>query len=262
LNELLTVIEPTAEMLPPEADEHRFRRDEIVSELLFGERFRGSLPGGGEFAHGKSIHDSYSGRIRKGSLARETWEPTHLIVKPTAIAFMAPSSAAPVRFRLSFGSRVAVRSEADRWSECGAEFWIPSSHLIPIPEGESGAGQVVEYALGLLDAPYRYGGRSAFGIDCSGLIQLCLNVAGVEFPRDTEQQWMAPGRRMDWKEGRRVCHPGDLFYLSGHAGVVCGDGTAVHSSGHWMRVAREPIAEIERRARQQGQDLLGFLRWA
>ena len=48
--------------------------------------------------------------------------------------------------------------------------------------------EIVNISLSLLNIPYLWGGRSSYGFDCSGLIQLVLYVANIRFPRDTSDQ--------------------------------------------------------------------------
>lgn len=92
---------------------------------------------------------------------------------------------------------------------------------------------MVDYAKMLLGAPYLWGGRTAFGIDCSGMVQVCARLAGMVLPRDSSQQV---------KEGELVyflqeTQPGDLAFFGNedgkitHVGIVMGNEQIIHCSG-------------------------------
>ncbi len=100
-------------------------------------------------------------------------------------------------------------------------------------------------AMGLIGAPYRYGGSSpATGFDCSGLIHyVYLEAAGIDLPRTTAE---LSALRTD-KPPADALQPGDLllFKVKGgrkvnHAGIYVGDGRFVHapSSGGRVRLDR------------------------
>ncbi|MCU0868596.1 MAG: C40 family peptidase, partial [Burkholderiales bacterium] len=93
-----------------------------------------------------------------------------------------------------------------------------------------------------LGAPYRYGGASPSGFDCSGLVRWSYARAGVDLPRDTHSQ----RRRARPLHDLSALVPGDLlFYTRGrrgtlHVALYAGDGEFVHSptSGQSVRVDR------------------------
>ena len=94
-------------------------------------------------------------------------------------------------------------------------------------------------ALDQVGVPYRYGGSSPSGFDCSGLVQYSYTQAGVAVPRTTRQLWSAVDT-----VGRGDLRPGDLLFFNiegkmSHVGMYLGGQRFVHApqSGRTVSVA-------------------------
>jgi len=110
------------------------------------------------------------------------------------------------------------------------------------PAKQTPAGtRAADTALKMLGKPYRYGGSSPAGFDCSGLVLFSFKQAGVSLPHSTEQLRVS-ARRIKYGELRR----GDLVFFDqegkkhSHVGIYLGDGKFVHapSSGKKVRADR------------------------
>jgi len=92
---------------------------------------------------------------------------------------------------------------------------------------------IVKIARRYLHAPYLWGGRSPFGIDCSGLTQMVYKTAGIRLLRDAQQQ-VSQGVSIDFME---ECQAGDLaFFDNGkghitHVGIILPECHIIHASG-------------------------------
>lgn len=110
--------------------------------------------------------------------------------------------------------------------------------------------EAIVHAVAQIGSPYRFGGTTPAGFDCSGLVLYSYRLAGIDLPRDTREQRRAT-RRIERSEVRS----GDLlFFARGgreqalHVGLYVGDGEFVHAayrggsvrlerldSPHWRR---------------------------
>ena len=104
----------------------------------------------------------------------------------------------------------------------------------PADASDAAAG----YALKMVGKPYRYGGATPSGFDCSGLILFSYRQAGVKLPHNTDRQ-----REVSRSIGRASLRRGDLVFFdlegkkNSHVGIYLGDGRFVHapSSGKHVR---------------------------
>jgi cell wall-associated NlpC family hydrolase len=98
--------------------------------------------------------------------------------------------------------------------------------------------QVALIALSMVGTPYRYGGSTPSGFDCSGLVYYAYQSVGKSVPRTSREQIRA-ARRID----SGLIRVGDIVYFDklwrrGHVGIYVGDYQFVHapSSGQHVRV--------------------------
>ena len=136
--------------------------------------------------------------------------------------------------RLGLGMRRKSSPPASSTAPAGATA-TPSA---PPPAGVAAAplaNAVVETALGVMGTPYTWGGSSANGFDCSGLIQYAFRAHGVSLPRtsaDQARQGVAVARDLS------LLAPGDILTFSSgaggaqvsHVGLYLGNGEFIHSA--------------------------------
>jgi hypothetical protein len=116
------------------------------------------------------------------------------------------------------------------------EFRLPVANALPALPPTAAALEATARAY--LNAPYLWGGKTHFGMDCSGFSQMVFRQHGFELPRDSWQQ-AEKGQRVDFQE--RI--PGDLAFFSSkgrisHVGILLSPGSIIHCAG---RVRIDPF---------------------
>ncbi len=104
--------------------------------------------------------------------------------------------------------------------------------------------QVVSTAFKMLGRPYRYGGSTPSGFDCSGLVQFSFQQAGLNVPRTALEQYErstpVPDNRLQ---------PGDLLFFTlnsrrvAHVGIYVGDGKFIHAPAIGKQVMESRLDE-------------------
>ena len=235
----------------------------VGTQLLRGERATVLGTGSGKHAGWLRVaceHDRYLGWVRRVALdtgegLRPPPEPTHSVSVPRTFLYPSPDlKHRPPVGTLPMGARVAVRRTITvrdtpyAMLEDGRA--VVERHLAPrTMMGRDPVG----LALRLVHTPYLWGGRSALGIDCSGLVQLCHALCGRAAPRDADMQEKAFGEPLDCgfdaESGMpdRPLKRGDLLFWKGHVAMATDEENLVHANGHAMMVTHEPIGEAVRR---------------
>ncbi|KNG93312.1 C40 family peptidase [Pseudaestuariivita atlantica] len=218
-------------------------------QLLYGDRFRVLDVQDGR-AFGQAERGGYVGYV-DASAVGDGPDPTHEVCVRATLGFSAPDIKQPAPLRLSLGARVTCVAAADGFAQTDAGLFIPDGHLRPLSAPETDMVAVAERLLG---TPYLWGGNSADGIDCSGLVQAALRACGTDCPGDSDQQRAAftPVSR-----ARR----GDLLFWQGHVAICVDSRTLIHANAHHMAVSYERRSDCVARIRaSEGKDVLCIAR--
>jgi cell wall-associated NlpC family hydrolase len=220
----------------------------LDTQALYGERVTIYEITDEGWAWGQLQTDDYVGWLPANALAVPGRTPTHRVIAPRTLAFPAPNIKIPPLAGLPMGARLAVAGQDERFAATENGWHVPAPHVAPLGVSQQDFVAVAEMFLG---TPYLWGGKSTLGIDCSGLVQVALQMVDLRCPRDSDMQEEALGRAVALGDLRR----GDLLFWPGHVAIACSADTILHANAHHMMVAREPLAQAFARIAKTGSEV-------
>lgn len=187
---------------------------ELVSELLFNDIYK-IIDENDEWLKIQCMYDSYEGWIRKLQHNEITDNELNDFISKEKFIVNVPC----IHYEnmiLSFGSKVFTHVEGT----------IPLSKTLD-------TDVLIESAFKMQNVPYRWGGKSIMGIDCSAFVQLCAKIAGYKLPRDVSQQYEFGVTINDLSEAQS----GDIAFFENkdhriiHVGILLSKNIIIHASG-------------------------------
>jgi hypothetical protein len=231
---------------------------EMLTQALKGEHvmiYERTIEG---WAWGKLKNDGYVGFLPDQALAKPVGLPTHKVTALSTFAFPGPSIKLPPVETLPLAAMLTVLREDGAFAVTREGWHVPKQHLGP---ADRGVADFVAVAESFVGTPYLWGGKSSLGIDCSGLVQLSLNMAGTSCPRDSDMQQDGLGTALDPADTKNLTR-GDLIFWKGHVAIVRDTATIVHANGHHMATAIEPTRDAIARIKAGGSAVTAIKRLA
>ncbi|MBS0249002.1 MAG: C40 family peptidase [Proteobacteria bacterium] len=245
---LYEVIEPIADLRRDPAHEAA-----LDTQALKGERITVYETSEEGWVWGQLESDGYVGYVSANALGPIGPEPTHRVSVPRTFGFPAANVKLPPMIALPMGAGIAITKTTDAFAVDSYGWHYPLNHVTPLASKQADFVAIAEM---FLNTPYLWGGKSWLGIDCSGLVQLALQIAGQACPRDTYMQEQALGRSVALTDIRR----GDLVFWKGHVAIARDSETMIHANAHHMMVTVENTAEAIARIKAAGSDVTSVKR--
>ncbi|MDD2804640.1 MAG: NlpC/P60 family protein [Elusimicrobiales bacterium] len=250
LNKFLAVKEKVTELysMPPKAADER--RKLIESQLVFNERAE-LLETSGSWARVNALEQHSLLADNKTFGPYEGWlELEHLgfapPLAPTAVVRAKTAKSGDGEFSMGVkllaagGGANPVALPAGR---------LPAKTLNPLaglPPAAELRGRILDTARAFLGDKYYWGGRSAWGVDCSGLVSLSFRAWGLDLPRNADDQF-----RASRSVSRENLKPGDLIFSAdaakpaaiNHVMLYSGNGRLIEATGDSNSVREVTFAE-------------------
>jgi cell wall-associated NlpC family hydrolase len=230
---------------------------QLDTEALKGERVTVYDANAEGWAWGQLASDHYVGWLPSAALAPPGPAPTHRVAALRTLVFPGPSIKLPPVEALPFGATLNIARIEDRLAITASDGYVPAAHLAPIGHNERDFVTVAQRFVG---TPYLWGGKTALGLDCSGLVQIALSACGRPCPRDTDVQERALGIAVDHKASSFKPERGDLIFWTGHVAIARDRDSLVHANAFHMSVVVEPAAEAIARIRGLGSEITSVRR--
>ena len=228
----------------------------LDSEALFGETLTLFDESEG-WAWVQLARDGYVGYLPSEGLTSAVTTPTHRVAALRTYVYASPDIKTPPLALLSLNALLSGAGEEGRFLALLSGGFVVAQHVRKLDEP---ARDFVDVALAFRGTPYLWGGRTSLGVDCSGLVQLASEAAGLSCPRDADMQANEVGRQLDWQGADKLAR-GDLVFWDGHVGIMTGAQDLVHASAYQMMVVEEPLAEARARiASSKGGEITGVRR--
>jgi cell wall-associated NlpC family hydrolase len=241
-----------AQCIAPIAGVHKAPTADAMqtTQVLMGEKVRVFERKAG-WAWVQLRDDSYVGYVREDALSGLKRETTHRITVPLAHLFPRPDLKSTPAILLPMNAGLSVVGRSGDYLEHASGQFAYAAHCTPLDKPD-----FVSVAERFLDTPYLWGGKTALGIDCSGLVQVAMQACGLSCQRDSDMQEQALGVALQDKQLRR----GDLVFWKGHVGIMQDEHRLLHANGHHLVVVSEPLKDAVVRISARGSKITSIKR--
>ncbi len=221
------------------------------TELLFGETVLEFEAADG-WSWVQADRDDYVGYIPTDALDEHHAPSTHRVSAIGTFLYSEASMKSPPLMHLSINTPLVVEATENPFCRLSTGGWIVARHVAAQTKV---ARDFVDIAERLIGVPYLWGGRTRIGVDCSGLVQLAMEAAGLPCPRDSDMQAAEVGENLLVPDSLDGLRRGDLVFWPGHVGMMVDGMLLLHANAHHMAVVVEPLSIAVARIEKSGSGL-------
>ncbi len=197
-----------------------YKNSEIVTQMIHGESFS-ILKKTKKWLKVKILEDGYKGYIQNKKYINYL-KPSHKIKSLKAEVYKFPNKKNKINV-LSFGSKIKILERKKKFFRFHGG-WLSKDKTALISYKESDFFKKIKIFKNI---KYKWGGKTYKGIDCSALVQVCLNFNNKFCPRDTKDQIKYFKKNIKSKNLKK----NDILYWKGHVAVALSKKKLIHAYG-------------------------------
>ena len=196
------------------------KKSEVTSQMIYGDSFS-IIKKTTRWIKIKTREDNYYGYVQNKDYSKYL-KPTHKISVLNAKIYKLPNRTKKIN-ELSFNSKIKVTERKNNFLKF-SKGWVYQNQVKPVKYKDKNPFKRINIFKNI---KYKWGGKSFKGIDCSALIQVCLNFNNEYCPRDTKDQIKYFKRNIRLKKIKK----NDIIFWKGHVALALSNKKLIHAYG-------------------------------
>ena len=223
-------------------------KSEVVTQMLYGDSFSVSKKTQ-RWLKIKIKEDNYKGYVRRKNFSHYM-KPTHKVNILKSKIYNHPNK--KKINELSFGSKIKITNSKKNFCKF-FKGWISKNDIKPIAYKQKDFFKKIKLFKNI---KYKWGGKSFRGIDCSGLVQICLNFNNIFCPRDAKDQVKYFKRDINLRKIKK----NDILFWKGHVAVALSKKQLIHAYGPLKKTVIMDIDDTINRIKRTAKLKLGKIK--